>query len=177
MRPGAALLGLALLLPGVAPARAGLRAEVVEAGEVTAETVRTATNTERDRSLTRRRLLDGIRFITRSSVLEAMLCLRFGATIRLTADAGEELPDELTTLLRHPTLTRPDGVSATEESFQTPVDGAIAYAGFTFDHPWEMRAGDWTLVFMAGTQVLATQPFHVSVPSPAASLCQGRPVS
>ena len=105
----------------VAPARAGLHGQVTDFGETTAERERPARPTQDDRSLVPRTTIEGIRFIDRTSSLPAQLCLRFGVTIRLDSDAGEQLPRQLLVIVNHPRITRPDQAFSTQDSFPNPV--------------------------------------------------------
>ena len=117
----------------VAPARAELHGEIIDYGETTAEQERPAQRTQDDHSLVPRTTIEGIRYVEHTSSLPAQLCLRFGVTIRLRSDAGEQLPSQLIVVVTHPRITRPDHVFSTQDSFPTPVFSAIAYAGWTFD--------------------------------------------
>lgn len=158
------------------PAWAGVHGEVVEYGEITAERDHPAADTSRDNTLTPKLSLEGIRHVNRTSDLQAQLCLRFGVSARLTSDDGK-LPQEVTFVSRHPLLTRPDGVSSTEESFPVPVSGGMVFAGWTFAYPWEMQPGDWTMLFVSEGEVLASRTFRISVPARPGSLCPGKPMS
>ena len=74
-------------------------------------------------------------------------------------------------------LTRPDGVSGTRDSFVTATDGDTAYTGWTFEYPWELQPGDWTIAFLDGDAVVASKTFHVTVPRRPGSRCPAPPVS
>lgn len=176
IRATAGLATLCAVLLAAGPARA-LRGEVVEFGEVSASREGPALPQPGDDTLSPRLFIQDFRFINHSDTLDAQLCARFGLRVRLVPDAGETLPDTLTVLSIHPLLTRPDGASAREERFTTGLDGDTAYAGWTFDHAWELRAGDWTIAFQHDGHTLASHTFHVSVPRPGGSLCPGTPMS
>ncbi len=161
--------------PFAGAARAELRAEIVAFGAVTAEREQPAPQTLDDQGLAPRTWIEGIRFINRTSTLQAQLCLRFGVLIRLTGT--DRPPSHVTTTLTHPRLTRPDQVSGTEDTYPTPVDNNLVYAGWSFDQPWELQPGDWTLTFRHEGRVLATKTFTVAVPTPATSLCTSNQIS
>ncbi len=153
----------------VAPARAGVRGEVTDYGETTAERERPAQQTEDDHSLVPRTTIESIRFVGRTSSLPAQFCLRFGVSIRLSSDAGEQLPQQLIVVVTHPRITRPDQAASTQDSFPTPVIRGTAYAGWTFDHPWEQQPGEWTMTFMNEGEVVASKAFTITAPTPATS--------
>ena len=160
-----------------APAQAGLHGEVTGYGETTAEQERPARQTQDDHTLVPRTTIEGIRYVDHTSSLPALPCLRFGVTIRLSSDSGEQLPRQLIVVVSHPTMTRPDQAYSTQDSFPTPVLGDEAYAGWTFDHPWEQQPGEWTVTFMNGSEVLAAKTFTITAPTAAISRCPPDPVS
>ncbi len=159
------------------PAAARLHGEVTAFGEVTGEPVAPAVRTPGSDTLEPTQPLDDLRFVSRTDRLEAQLCLRFGVSVRVSADPGEAVPRPLVALISHPAITRPDGASNTQDSFPTPLLDAEAYAGWTFNHRWEMQPGTWTIAFLSAGEVLAAKSFTVTVPDQPGSLCQAEPVS
>lgn len=165
------LVGAALLA-----AASAWGAEVVEFGEFSAEREYTAPPQPGDEMLSPKGVVEGLRLIRHTDTLEGQLCLHFGVVIRRPPDAAP-LPRRLTVVSTHPRLTRPDGVSGTRDSFMTATDGDTAYTGWTFEYPWELQAGDWTIAFLDGDEVVASKTFHVTVPRRPGSLCPAPPVS
>ncbi len=161
----------------VASARAGLHGEVTDYGETTAEQERPARQTQDDHSLVPRTTIEGIRYVDHASSLPAQLCLRFGVTVRLSSDAGKQLPRQLIVVVTHPRITRPDQAFSIQDSFPTPVLGDMAYAGWTFDHPWEQQPGEWIVTFMNEREVVTSKTFTITMPTPAGSRCPLNPVS
>ena len=155
----------------VAPAGAGIHGEITDFGETTAEHQRPARQTPDDHTLVPRTLIEDIRYVAHTSSLPAQLCLRFGVSVRLHTDAGEQMPPQLIVVLTHPRITRPDQVFSTRDVFPTPVIGDTAYAGMTFDHAWEQQPGDWALTFMNGQEVVASKTFTITAPTPAGRRC------
>jgi hypothetical protein len=155
----------------IAPARAALHGEVIEFGETTAERANPAPPTQDDHTLIPTSRLAGIRFVAHTGALPARLCLRFGVRVRLTPDGDEPLPRQVTVVVTHPRITRPDQVSSTEDSFPAPLLGDTVYAGWTFDQPWEAQPGPWTFAFRFEGQVVASQAFTITAPGPDRSLC------
>jgi hypothetical protein len=161
----------------VAPARAELHGEIIDYGETTAEQERPAQRTQDDHSLVPRTTIEGIRYVDHTSSLPAQLCLRFGVTIRLSSDAGDHVPSQLIVVVTHPRITRPDQAFSTQDSFPTPVLSAVAYAGWTFDHPWEQQPGKWMVTFLNGRNVVASQTFTITAPTPPKPRCLPNSVS
>ena len=161
----------------VGPALAELHGEVTEYGETTAEQERPARQTQDDHSLVPRTTIEDIRYVEHASSLPAQPCLRFGVTIQLNSDAGEQLPAQLTVVVTHPKIIRPDQAFSTQDSFPTPVLRDMAYAGWTFDHPWEQQPGEWMVTFMNGRKVVASKTFTITMPPPASSRCSANSVS
>ena len=161
----------------VAPARAGIHGEVTDYGETTAEQEHPAQRTQDDHSLVPRTTIEGIRYVDHTSSLPAELCLRFGVTVRLSADDGEQLPRQLIVVVTHPRITRPDQAFSTQDSFPTPVLRDVAYAGWTFDHSWEQQPGEWVVTFMNESEIVASKTFMITVPPLAPSRCSPNPVS
>lgn len=167
-------LGCAALL-AAGPAWAS-GAEVAEFGEFSAEREYPAPPQPGDDMLSPKGMVEGLHLVRRTDTLEAQLCLHFGVVIR-RLPGGPALPPRLTVLSTHPRLTRPDGASGTRDSFTTATDGDTAYTGWTFEYPWELQPGDWTIAFLDGAEVVASKTFHVTVPRRPGSLCPAPPVS
>ncbi len=153
-----------------------MRGEVLDFGEVTAELERPARQTPDDHSLVPRSTIEGIRYVSHTSSLPAQLCLRFGVSVRLIPDFGEQLPHQLIVVVTHPRITRPDDVFSTQDSFPTPVVYDTVYAGWTFDHPWEQQPGKWVITFMNEGQIVASEAFTITAPIPSGLTCQANPM-
>lgn len=102
--------------------------------------------------------------VERTDAIEARLCRSFGMMLRILPGPGEREPEGVVVHVIHPLLTRPDGATSTEDAFASLVVFGHTYAGFTFDHGWEMRPGDWTFVVVADGAVVATKRFRVTLP-------------
>ena len=153
------------------PVWAGLRAEIVEFGEITGTNDRIAPRAAYSIGLTPTRSLDEIQVVDHTDRIAAVPCLRFGAAVRLTPDPGESLPDSITVVLLHPRLTRPDGVSATRGIFPTAARTTLSYGIWTFDHAWELQPGTWTFTFTHQGTELASKSFDVTVEPGVEAAC------
>ena len=118
-----------------------------------------------------------VRYVDHASSLPAQLCLRFGVTVRLSSDVGEQLPRQLIVVVTHPRITRPDQAFSIQDSFPAPVLRDMVYAGWTFDYPWEQQPGEWVVTFMNEHEAVASKTFTITVPSPTVSRCLPNSVS
>lgn len=176
MRPrphlGAALLA-GLCLAG--PAAAAPSAEVLDFGTMTGRRAPAPPPGAGGTGLAPAVPMSHQRYIERTDAIEARLCRSFGLHLRIVPGPGEPEPPAVIVHVFHPAFTAPDGATSGEDAFASAVVFGQTHAGFTFDHPWEMRPGEWTFVVSAGRAVVATQRFHVTLPPPGAptSDCDG----
>ncbi len=160
-------------------AHAALGAFIVDWGEVRGDVAGLLDPDRDDHSLTPTLSIREPEFIRRTDGIEARLCRQFGVSYLLKADAGTPLPHSLRVHVRHPRLTRPDGVSSEEDSFLTSVrprtppnappgveTGSTA-SFFMFNYAWEMQPGAWTFEFRNGDALVASKTFTVTAPSGA----------
>ena len=108
------------------------------------------------------------RYIAQTDAIEARLCRSFGLHLLIVPGAGEPEPGAVIVHVLHPTFTGPGGATSAEDDFASAVVFGQTHVGFTFDHDWEMRPGDWTFVVSAGGAVVAVRSFHVFLPPPGA---------
>lgn len=92
-----------------------------------------------------------------TTIVPAAPCRSFGLIFARTATAT----GPLTIRVRHPPLRRPDGAGGSVDVFEIPSGTAPRFVGFTFTEAWEMVAGDWEFVILAGDRALARQRFTV----------------
>ena len=124
------------------------------------------------------RPMHDIRYEQRTDTIEARLCRNFGITVRLSADDGV-LPPTIEVRVAHPTFTRPDGATSTEDRFPSALIGSGSFAGFTFDHEWEMVPGAWSIAIFAEGHEIARRSFTITSPAPGSprSECQPGTIS
>ncbi len=176
-RRAVATLAAALLLPGAASAK--VQAVIVAWGEVDAVPGKPLGEAYQQHSLGVGHQLLAARYVNHESELAAQLCRRFGITAWLAPGAGDAMPDRVLARLRHPTLTRPDGISSAEDSLSLLVaDGKVGDA-WSFEEPYEVQAGQWVFELLLGGEVLASKAFTLRPPGPGdvAPPCPDRPVS
>jgi hypothetical protein len=106
--------------------------------------------------------IEGRPFDLPGRVVPTRLGLGFGIRVRLEEDG--DLPVRMH--MRHPPLGS-DG--ATESWYESVVRGGeIHTRSFTFDEPWEMVPGTWTMEIRRGDDVLLAVEFAVTdAPVPA----------
>jgi hypothetical protein len=180
---GARVLGLSAAVSicalAVAPAQAKSRALIVQWGEVDGVQGAPLGPEYKERSLGQGYTLEGLRFINHADEIPAQLCRRFGFDAWFTREPGEPAPEQVTILVRHPLLTRPDGATSAEDSLTVPVRHGHAGSAFTFDNPWEAQPGTWTFEIVSEGEVIGSKSFTVVPPAPGspASVCVGAPVA
>jgi hypothetical protein len=164
------VLGLCALLvaPGH-PAEAALAGQVVESGQVEGVALPPEPG-EAGTGLGPARPFVDRHFLNHSDQIEARLCRHFGIAVRFTASAGDVLPGRIMARVRHPLLTRPDGMTSRVDDFPTTIVDGNTYVGFGFDYPWEMQPGEWSVAVMLGDQVLAEKTFTITLPPAGAPL-------
>ena len=175
-RFGSALLALPLC---AGPAQAKVGAVIVAWGEIDASTGGPLGPDYQERSLGQGRELHDARYINHDTQIPAQLCRRFGITAWLTFGPGDAMPERILLRLRHPELTRPDGVSASEDDLMVPVNRGSIMDAFTFDEPYEAQPGPWTFELLSGADVLAAQTFTIVTPPPGSprTICPSPAVS
>jgi hypothetical protein len=112
--------------------------------------------------------MKNIRYLDRTDRIEARLCRNFGLSLRLSDDIPKVLPRQVSVRVEHPTLTRPDGRTSAEDRFESAVIDGVSHVGFTFEHAWEMAAGDWTIIVSIRGREIARKAFTITLPPPGA---------
>jgi hypothetical protein len=71
----------------------------------------------------------------------------------------------LRTRVSHPPILNPStGKTTTVDAWDSPMNiGIPRYAGWIFDHPWELVPGTWTIAILDGHRILTSRNFTVSV--------------
>lgn len=138
-------------------------AEVLAFGRVEGERAATPPG-EGGSGLAPARPISRTRFLDHSDTVEARLCRSFGVMLRVTPGPGEAEPTALQVRVLHPVFSNPDGATSAEDDFDTAVVFGHSHVGFTFDHDWELRPGDWTVAVYARGVPVATKRFHVVAP-------------
>ena len=149
-----------LLIAGPAAAQ-DVRINVFEHGIYTAETVRT----ERLPNGFDSNIVQNICHVMTTEAVPARMVLQFGMRYRVE---GEPVgaPIVLQRITRFPVPLRPPtGASAQSVSeYATRIAiGATSYAGYGFDHDWELVAGTWILELWWNGRMLAQQRFEIGI--------------
>ena len=101
----------------------------------------------------------------RTTIIPAVLGTSFGITVKLIGSpAGERVNCWITWL--HPKLTNPETGQASDRSdypSRRPI-GEVTPTGFTFEHPWELVPGTWTVRVIWDWKVVAEKTFNVMPP-------------
>ncbi len=119
------------------------------------------------------------RFLNHDDHIPAQLCRNFGFQAWLAGGPGDVMPDRILMRVHHPLLTRPDGVSGSEDTLMLPVMNGMTETSFGLDDPWEAQPGDWTFDLVLDGAVIASHTFVLTKPTPDTPLpeCPGRSVS
>jgi hypothetical protein len=104
--------------------------------------------------------------VKQTSVVAARTGERFGIEFEVSGIAEHSVTISAT--LQHPPIQKPDGVLVTnEEATMGPFevrDGKIKTSyGFSFDHPYEIVPGEWTLAISYQGRVVVRKSFEVMV--------------
>ena len=169
-----------LAMSALAPARARVRAVVVQWGEIEVGEPAGPLGPEYDEhSLSRGQAVASSRYVNHEDHVAAQLCRAFGFQAWLTHGPGEALPDRILLRVNHPILTRPDGATGSQDTMMLPVVNGATGTSFGFDEPWEAVPGEWTFELVLGGDVIASKTFVVTRPQPGdpAPTCPGRAVS
>lgn len=164
-----AAMAVAILL-ATCPARAELKAEILDFGLTTGRRVQTNIPPQPGEvGLSPSARMANIKHLVQTDKIEARRCRSFGVTVRLSPDSPDQMPQHVDVRTDHPTLTRPDGVSGRLGRFRSEVVDGTTYAGFSFDYDWEMQPGTWTFTLSVSGVEIARKSFTITTPSSGGS--------
>ena len=105
-----------------------------------------------------------------TSTIVAALGTSFGIRVRLTGNPSGEMVNCSIRWI-HPKLTNPSsGQTSEQDQWQSLVPiGYPGSAGYTFDNPWELVPGKWTIQVIYESKVLAEKTFNVALPHQASN--------
>ncbi len=181
--PGPSWPGLALALAlATSPAAAWAKVQgvIVRWGEVeVGDSAGPLGPDYQERSLGEGHEVTSTRFLNYDDHIPAQLCRNFGLLAWLAGAPGEVLPTRILLRVHHPLLTRPDGVSGSEDTLMLPVSNGATETSFGLDDPWEAQPGDWTFELVLDNAVIASHTFVLTKPTQDTPLpaCPGRSVS
>ena len=118
-------------------------------------------------------VVDGPRFVDRTSRIEAGPCRGFGIGFGLS-DPDPARTAYVTVRLTHPPLVPPDGPVRETSTHPQRIGREPGFAGYAFHEPWEAVPGTWTFAVLFGDTVLAEQRFEVVLPPGADAPPPGR---
>ena len=106
-------------------------------------------------------------FLAPPDRVHARLGTSIGIHVRVE---GREFLDivPLRTRVTHPPIVDPKTGKATRvDEWDSPLNARLhRYAGWRFDHPWELVPGKWTIALLHEGRVIAKQKFRVKVDPP-----------
>jgi hypothetical protein len=149
---------------GAADAQVLKRIDITEYGLYTSKTDRsiaapgTALGTES--------LVSDIRHLESTTTVPGRIDVQFGIRYRLVGSDGASIRLKKVWIIPAPGLHNPDtgNTTMTEVVYLDRKIGAVHFAGFTFEHSWEIVPGVWTLELWEGDRKLASQGFLIARP-------------
>jgi hypothetical protein len=103
--------------------------------------------------------------VTSTNRVPANIGVRFGFWYEIDNVPGPDGEVELTKIVRHPVITKPDGTTSTGFTFieKQDVKGGrvVAITGYGLDHDYELVAGDWEFEMQYGGVTVCKQKFTV----------------
>ncbi len=106
-----------------------------------------------------------VKFKERTTIIPAKLGTSFGITVKLIGSpAGEKVNCWIRWI--RPTLTNLETKQSSERSefpSRRPI-GEVTPTGFTFEHPWELVPGRWTVQVFWDWKLVAEKTFTVMQP-------------
>ncbi len=108
--------------------------------------------------------------IARTDVVHAGIGTWFGIKILVPGEPGDDDTVSLRIRVLHPPFRSPgSGELSEREEWEAEVDiGIPRFNGWSFDEPWELAPGRWTIQVLDGDEVVAEQAFEVVVRASAA---------
>ena len=114
-----------------------------------------------------------VTLIEKTTDIHASVGTSFGLRIKVAGEPGGSVV-ELTAKCIHPKVSDPtSGRSSTVETWNIyPVigrDGLSGYVGYTFDDPWELVPGKWTIQIFDQFTLLAEKTFDITATGTASN--------
>lgn len=140
------------------------RVDVVDYGVYTAS----VTRAERRPTGILRSTVTNIEHVETSRIVPARLGVRFGFRYNVVGDpSGAEVSLKRVTIFP-PGGLRPPGsareLTRSETTITVKLGEQVRYIGYSFDDPWELQPGQWTMELWYGDHKLASQDFTVVKP-------------
>ena len=104
---------------------------------------------------------------TSTDQIPAKLGTVFGFVYQLSHVPLPDGPIEVTKVVTHPEITKPDGSTSTEYKYiemQQVVDGeVVAWTGYGLDHDYELALGEWEFKLQFRGETVCRQRFKVLI--------------
>jgi hypothetical protein len=105
--------------------------------------------------------------VERTDRIEAAVGATFGLLFRAegTSDDDSDLAPIHIRVLHPPTTNPQTGKVTTSDEWDAPANlGIIRFTGWSFDAPWEIVPGTWTIEILQDGEVMARKEFTVAAP-------------
>jgi hypothetical protein len=156
------ICGLALLVAGRAMAADVTALEIVESGLYRAQTI--GYNRAPLAVNGQTQTITDIEFYSPTTKVPARQGIRFGTRFRvLGAPANQSVVLRSVWRIPEPGIQNPDTGIVYRQSIAefAAITGAATMRGFSFNHPWQVRCGDWIQEVWFGARQLLSQTFTV----------------
>ena len=104
-------------------------------------------------------------FVVTTNQIPAKIGVRFGFKYEIANVPAPDGVVEITKIVKHPVITKPDGTTAKGFTFveKQPVTGGrvVAWTGYGLDHDYELVTGDWEFEMQFAGQTVCKQKFTV----------------
>ena len=111
-------------------------------------------------------LVNEIKLVQATTTVPARLGVSFGIRFKIVGRKGGSVNLKMVTLIPQPGIRNPKtgNTSVRSEYLRTKKINSVHYSDYSFDSPWEIVAGKWTLEIWDGNRKLASQSFNVVAP-------------
>jgi Domain of unknown function (DUF3859) len=159
------LLALVLLvLSATAQAQTEPRITVIDYGIVSATDGKKVRSPGTATGFTRE--VTNFRLVRQAETIVAKQGVRFGIRYRVDgAPRGKTLNGTCITRFPAGGVTNPKGAKVEADEFDCDLKGGeVTWRSYTFEEPWELVAGDWSLEFWYGGKKIGEKRFAVVAP-------------
>ena len=153
-----------LTLSATAQAQTSERITILDYGVVSGTTGKTVPTPGTAMGITRE--VSNFKLVQQAETIVAKQGVRFGIRYRLDGVArGKILKAKCITRFPAGGVTTPKGEKVQADEYDCDLQaGEITWRSYTFDDPWEMAPGDWSLEFWYGGKKIGEKRFAVVTP-------------
>jgi hypothetical protein len=104
------------------------------------------------------------KLVESTTVVNASLHTAFGIRVQISGDSSDKSVTYLQKVI-HPEIVNPNTKKATTvDQWQNDMPlGRVQYNGWSFEKPWELVPGKWTIQIICNSRVIAEKSFVVKI--------------